>query len=182
MLFLCGAHPWNISLLRSQIKNAGGEGLYAWSSFIFIYLYIFKFHTFSTFLPDSDLASFFPPFHNPWGGKWIMEAIYLFFFDFAHYVRSLQLQGEWGKDEGRGGETEREIQCATLRWMFTFSPPFVFFECLLNHHRSSITLWFLFFQYYEMSYGLNIEMHKQVSDFCFLPAFGVILMLSLCFF
>lgn len=24
--------------------------------------------------------------------------------------------------------------------------------------------WFFVFQYYEMSYGLNIEMHKQVSE------------------
>lgn len=26
----------------------------------------------------------------------------------------------------------------------------------------------LFFQYYEMSYGLNVEMHKQVSPFKYL--------------
>lgn len=25
----------------------------------------------------------------------------------------------------------------------------------------------MFFQYYEMSYGLNIEMHKQVGNFSF---------------
>lgn len=65
--------------LRSKIKNAGGEGLHACSSFIFIYLYIFKFHTFPTFPTGQRLGFiFFPPFHNPWGGKWIMEAIYFF--------------------------------------------------------------------------------------------------------
>lgn len=46
--------------LRSKIKNAGGEGLHACSSFIFIYLYIFKFHTFPTF-PTGQRLGFIPP-------------------------------------------------------------------------------------------------------------------------
>lgn len=33
----------------------------------------------------------------------------------------------------------------------------------------SINVWFLF-QYYEMSYGLNVEMHKQVSTHTHIPA------------
>lgn len=33
-----------------------------------------------------------------------------------------------------------------------------------------------------MSYGLNIEMHKQVSDVCFLSVFALTRILSFCFF
>lgn len=47
------------------------------------------------------------------------------------------------------------------------------FECLdllMSFNLSCIVVTFVFlflfvsFQYYEMSYGLNVEMHKQVSE------------------
>lgn len=145
--------------LRSKIKNAGGEGLHACSSFIFIYLYIFKFHTFPTFPTGQRLGFIRPPFHNPWGGKWIMEAIYLF-FDCSRLWASV---------------------CDSHSPTFTFSA-LLFVSVCTNGERSSITLWFLLFQYYEMSYGLNIEMHKQVSDSWFLSVFTLMWMLSLCLF
>lgn len=154
MLSLCGAHLWILEwvffFLRSKIKNAAGEGLHACSSFIFIYLYIFKFHTFPIFPTGQRLGFifFFPLSIIPEEGSGLWRR-FIYFFDCSRLWASV---------------------CDSHSPTFTFSA-LLFVSVCTNSERSSITLWFLLFQYYEMSYGLNIEMHKQVSDSWFLSVF-----------
>lgn len=45
-------------------------------------------------------------------------------------------------------------------------------RCSFSANRwSSMNGWIFLFQYYEMSYGLNVEMHKQVRLFKFYVVF-----------
>lgn len=126
-------------------------------SYIYIYLNSIPF---PHFLPDSDLASFPPPLSIiPEEGSGLWRR-FIYFFDCSRLWASA---------------------CDSHSPTFTFSA-LLFVSVCTNSERSSITLWFLLFQYYEMSYGLNIEMHKQVSDSWFLSVFTVMWMLSLCVF
>lgn len=50
----------------------------------------------------------------------------------------------------------------------------------LHKHLKKLLIIIYFFQYYEMSYGLNVEMHKQVSLIIFNFLLGWFITSKLC--
>lgn len=67
----------------------------------------------------------------------------------------------WTRDKITGNDFTRGLFNACISFLSIYRLARARLFTPLSHVQ--IHLFLLFFQYYEMSYGLNVEMHKQVS-------------------